>query len=380
MRKVLRRLPWRGLGLSCVSAVIALAVGEVLMRAAGLDPAPKQGSFSAKVHRVATGTYGEAMGTELRPGASNRITYPPDRGREEREVRYRINSLGFRDREMQTAKAPGEHRILCLGDSFTFGTGLALEDTWPRLLEGVLTGRRPGFTTVNLGVYSFNVLQQEAWLRRVLTEHGFEADHVLWCFYINDASGPGLTAEEQTLSPEAHWIQRLGLTSGVWERGTETSPAMKRTMALRRVSALADFLAYRLYRGLHAAATKRGYLENWSESGGALGEVRSSLERVAALCRKRGLRLSVCMYPSLIGSFDESHPYDAAHRALADIAAEFEVEYLDLREPLEGLGPDGLWAHIHDHHPNRVANERVARYLADRLFPALAPDGSAQGE
>ena len=380
MPNLIRRLPWRGLGLSFLSTVIALAVGEVIVRAGGLDPAPREASFSAKVHRVATGRLGETMGIELRPGASNRVTYPPDRGREEREVRYRINSLGFRDRELTAAKVPGEYRILCLGDSFTFGTGVPLEDAWPRLLEGVLTERRAAFTTANLGIYSLNVLQQEAWLRRVLAERQVEADHVLWCLYINDASGPGFTAEEQVLSPEAHWIQRLGLTSGVWERGTEATPAMKRTMAVRRVSALADFLAYRLYGALHSAATMRGYLDNWSESGEDLQKVRASLERVAALCRNRGLRLSVCMYPSLIGSFDENHPYAAAHEALADMAAELELEYFDLRAPLAGLRPDGLWAHLHDQHPNRAANERVARYLADQLFPKLALEASAQGE
>ena len=53
------------------------------------------------------------------------------------------NRLGLRDREVDRLRAPG-FRIVAIGDSFTFGWGVALEDSWPKLLEAHL--RADGFS------------------------------------------------------------------------------------------------------------------------------------------------------------------------------------------------------------------------------------------
>jgi lysophospholipase L1-like esterase len=51
-----------------------------------------------------------------------------------------FNSQGCRGPDVPLAKAPGELRVLCLGDSVTFGTGIAYEDTWPAQLKDKLAG------------------------------------------------------------------------------------------------------------------------------------------------------------------------------------------------------------------------------------------------
>jgi hypothetical protein len=76
------------------------------------------------------------------------------------------------------------------------------------------------------------------------------------------------------------------------------------------------------------------------------------------------------MYPALLGSFDEAHPYDAVHQSLAEIATAAGVRALDLREPLAGAEPEALWAHTHDRHPNGECNARVAAYLKEHLASA----------
>jgi lysophospholipase L1-like esterase len=53
-------------------------------------------------------------------------------------VDLQINSAGFRDREYPWAKGPDTFRILCLGDSTTFGHALPLEETYHQLLEDSL--------------------------------------------------------------------------------------------------------------------------------------------------------------------------------------------------------------------------------------------------
>lgn len=72
-----------------------------------------------------------------------------------------INSIGLRDREVG-AKAPGEFRILVMGDSVPFGIGVRYEDSYPHQLEVLLDERHPSrrFRTLNLGVPSYNTEQE----------------------------------------------------------------------------------------------------------------------------------------------------------------------------------------------------------------------------
>ena len=51
-----------------------------------------------------------------------------------------INSLGLRDREIRVDKGK-TFRILCFGDSYTFGWGVNIENSWPRKLERYLLSK-----------------------------------------------------------------------------------------------------------------------------------------------------------------------------------------------------------------------------------------------
>lgn len=57
-------------------------------------------------------------------------------------VSYRLNTLGYRGDEFDLDK----ESVLCFGDSFTFGIGLAEEETWPYQLQNM-----SGHHCVNLG-------------------------------------------------------------------------------------------------------------------------------------------------------------------------------------------------------------------------------------
>ena len=63
-------------------------------------------------------------------------------------VEYRINSRGLRDEETAYEKKPGTFRIVLLGDSNTFGFGIAAERHYARILEGYFRD----LDVVNLGV------------------------------------------------------------------------------------------------------------------------------------------------------------------------------------------------------------------------------------
>ncbi|HOC73103.1 MAG TPA: hypothetical protein PKL54_09820 [Candidatus Hydrogenedentes bacterium] len=104
-------------------------------------------------------------------------------------VRYDVSSQGIRDREF-APKTPGLYRIVMLGDSYTHGHALALEQTIPRRLEGFLRERMPGvpLEVANCGVGAYAPWQERIFLR----ERGFPLDPdlvILQLFPPNDVAG-----------------------------------------------------------------------------------------------------------------------------------------------------------------------------------------------
>lgn len=65
-------------------------------------------------------------------------------------IQGRINNLGFRGSDVQI-RTRKKARIIALGDSFTFGWGLELQDTWPKVLEEELQKRGLDVEVLNLG-------------------------------------------------------------------------------------------------------------------------------------------------------------------------------------------------------------------------------------
>ncbi|MGC9054996.1 MAG: SGNH/GDSL hydrolase family protein, partial [Candidatus Hydrogenedens sp.] len=61
------------------------------------------------------------------------------------------NSLGIRDREIQRPKSSNSYRIIAVGDSYTYGWGVNIEETWLRGLEQKLLLENKQIETVNLG-------------------------------------------------------------------------------------------------------------------------------------------------------------------------------------------------------------------------------------
>lgn len=63
-----------------------------------------------------------------------------------------INSLGYRGHEFSPEKKPGEKRILMIGDSMTFGWGVADDETYPFLTEKILRSfGRSNIEVINAG-------------------------------------------------------------------------------------------------------------------------------------------------------------------------------------------------------------------------------------
>ena len=119
----------------------------------------------------------EPIGYRLRPGLSGRFN----------GVQVDVNELGMRDRPVSEIKAPGEFRILAMGDSVIFSVGVEADDTIPAQLERIANASAPAgrsYRVLNMGVPSYNTLQELEQLKQ--TGQYLQADAAFLFIIPND--------------------------------------------------------------------------------------------------------------------------------------------------------------------------------------------------
>lgn len=131
-----RSLTWKGkLLLSVLSPLVVLGLLELGLRLAGFRYEPSEeyltGRTYTELQQTALYEADPDLLWRLRPSS---VLDLPDHGFFEAHT----NSLGLRGPEFAPGKEPGEFRVLCLGESVSFGVGLRDGDTWPVRMEEAL--------------------------------------------------------------------------------------------------------------------------------------------------------------------------------------------------------------------------------------------------
>lgn len=152
--------------LAC-SVVATLGVLELALRV--FHP---QQQFSVLVT-----TWDPELGLRQIPGAKGCIV------RSEFRTDVVINSKGLRDREYPYARPAGTKRVLCLGDSFTWGFGVDEDQTFAKVLEtllGTTFGLTHRWEVINAGVYNTGTAHQLAYFDA--EGYKYDPDVVVLCF------------------------------------------------------------------------------------------------------------------------------------------------------------------------------------------------------
>jgi lysophospholipase L1-like esterase len=249
-----------------------------------------------------------------------------------------INSLGLRGPDVRVPKPAGRRRLLCFGDSITFGYGMADGETYPARLAENLAAR--GVEVLNAGVTGYTSWQVLGRLRRIAPVVG--ADFASFCVGWND--GTRRPVEDRV------YASRLAAA-----RGFEG--------ALRH---------WRLYR-LLSALYVRGRMNAEREAKVRdhprvpLEQYRENLEAIVAECRARGIRPVFVRLPHrrLPG---EPAPSPAYEEALLDVARRRGIPALSAGElGLDGRSPDTGRLFIDSLHLSVEGNELMATLLARQL-------------
>lgn len=215
----------------------------------------------------------------------------------------------------------GRPITVCSGDSFTWGYGVAAEDTWCHLLGEML-----GTKTVNLGQSGYGV--DQAYL--LYMREAPRLDHGLHLFAFIEDDFVRAQSDEFLRYPKP----LLGLVDGEIERLNDPLPQDSWYRALRRRLAgpASELRSVRVLNGMMNGTGGSG----GGPSGGAYSEVVEQMfARLAEVNRAKSSRLVLILLPN-----EGMHARPRASRWQTDvrrIADSLRIPFFDLTEELRTL-------------------------------------------
>jgi hypothetical protein len=366
-----RRELWGRLALAVGGVLLALALAEMALRAAGY--APERFKSTARLVSHDRHTLLDAYPTNPRgyfdidlrtPAARARyLALAPRRydavaQRAPWAVEFLYNAQGFRDREFAARRA-GARRVVVFGDSFTEGQGVKEPDTYVRVLERLLDAQDPGrWEVLNCGRRAadfpelFEVFEQALAL---------EPDLLVYAMVLNDGDRSPEFQARQTYVND--WILDRGRMligrpdhqlAALDSRVAELVRDRVETWRIGRETA-------RWYRDMYQAPNQEG----WRRTQERLREMDGRL-------RAAGGRLLVVQWPLLVG-LEGRYPFEETSGIVAGFLDTAGVARFDLLPVLRGRSEQSLWVHPVDRHPNELANRMAAEALAPVVRRLFAP-------
>jgi lysophospholipase L1-like esterase len=267
---------------------------------------------------------------------------------------YQTNALGWRSPETTLEKAPGRFRILGIGDSFTFGTGVRLEHLFLTRLAERLEAQAPGrFEVLNLGVMGFNTSHELHLLRNAGLD--LDPDLVVICYVLNDA---------EFLRPPSQQRQ-----------GSATATAFARSASGSSASLLYDHLRERVRNRRARTAAVTRILADYADGAPGFASVAHSLMEIGSLARESGIPVVLMIFPNL-WELNEGYPFAPAHAKVAAAAERAGIPVLDLIDAFRGEDGVSLWVHPSNQHPNEEAHDIAGRALYEFLgAQGVLPEG-----
>jgi lysophospholipase L1-like esterase len=287
------------------------------------------------------------------------------------------NALGFRGAEVPAAKPPGKLRVLVLGDSFTYGIGVADDQTFSARLEAL----DPRFEVLNSGVNGYGTAQELLLLR----DQGMalRPDVVLVVFFWNDLANnymrdfPRFRLQDgELIWPEPIAVEKASV------RPEQRRTWLRHSRVYRFVSDRLKIVGYRLKLLLGIPLESREFVN--------LGDREAAWQLTSALLRELRDRAASIGAQTLVASMPdqvqietgvtvlglEPEEYDVQAR-LRESCAALGISFLDLIPALQAGLPAGEPLYYpKDRHLREPGHALVAQALArelDRLAPPAAP-------
>ncbi len=320
--------------LCAFSVVVALGLAEGMLRIAG---------------------YGDALQFDYQPELGW-VNEPRQHARTVGRWSVRINSVGLRGPEYPTPKPAGLFRVLLVGDSFTFGYGVAEDSTYGAQLERLISARGlpcASVQIVNGGVNGYNTEQEVAFVR--LIGLSLQPDLVIIGFNPNDIMD---AAEGKTMLRHPGLKKVLGRSALYQFMVPRIKSVVMRSAGEAYDSTIARFIAG------DSSVSDRGE------------RVRRGIDSLSELGEENGFRIAVALFPfaTQVDAPETAHWPPAIFRRLEMTDG---IPVLDLLPAFRAAARRGhnLFLDEPTRHPNpsglRIVATELEHFLASRK---LLPD------
>ena len=279
------------------------------------------------------------------------------------------NRFGFRERDFVTPKPPGVFRVLVLGDSLTWGAGLADDERYSNLLEQKLRAAYPrrNFEVLNFGVSGGPTIGERDLLNRIKDE--VQPDLIVVGFCVND---PQPRSQDYSIEREAfenYHARRLA--------------SLKYRLEMLGLPYTSDLIRKAIFGWAEKSgriptwnvALDRTYSKDspdWKAFVEALRDIKSTSDAM-----KLPTPIFVTLNQSGTTGSDYAHPSDALQTIIRwcrlgeQAAAEVGFKTVDYEKeiPIE-LANDSMSVNVADGHPSAKLNQLYAK----KLFGAVVED------
>lgn len=311
------------------ASVLALVVGELLLRAMGF-----YGVRTARVSHIQP-VDDPVLDHRLTPNTSWIFNGIP----------YATNARGWRDHDYAYEKQPGVHRILVLGDSVLNGHGVRMEQVFAKRLEERLNADPGGqeHEVIMLAMGALNTVQEA----HLLETEGlrYMPDLVVLSYVLNDPD-PSVSLARRSSAKVEIWPKiklTLKNSSLVFYSVRLAKKMLWKTLVSIGDQDSSTYIEHDLFGALHQDS------EKWQQVTGAFSRIRS-------LTEPAGIKVVVVVFPVFYEL--ENYPWHWVHSLVEKASRDQGFLVLDLIDVFAETPDHTVRLGRGDHiHPNALGHE-----------------------
>lgn len=275
-----------------------------------------------------------------------------------------------RDVDLSAPEHQDAYKILAVGDSFTWGLGVKLRDSYPLVLQEKLK------QATNKLVVVSNHGQVGHWVME--TYHAMLAalgkgtpDLCIYGYVLNDPlddtrnrTQPLRPSDAASGMDNADIDDFINVRTANLEKFRMESPLR----TFREYSRVMD-LALRQWEWQRIHSRTLDFyrdLYDPNKNPAGLDQTWKAIASMNFRQQSQGKRFLVVIFPLFI-DVDGDYPFEDVHRLIREKLQQLGVDHLDLLDSYRQYATESLWVHPLDRHPNevahRIAAERIAEYL-----------------